>query len=94
MDCSLPGPSVCGISQARILEWVAISFSREGFSDSCGQCIPQEQGLSPPSLFLPSVLHEGLSEQWPPILDTPGLPEPHLAISFDQLGAVSPGRVS
>ena len=28
MDCSLPGFSVYGISQARILEWVAISFSR------------------------------------------------------------------
>ena len=27
-DCSLPGSSVHGISQARILEWVAISFSR------------------------------------------------------------------
>ena len=27
MDCSLPGVSVHGISQARILEWVAISFS-------------------------------------------------------------------
>ena len=26
--CSLLGPSVHGISQARILEWVAISFSR------------------------------------------------------------------
>ena len=28
MDCSLPGSSVRGISQARILKWVAISFSR------------------------------------------------------------------
>ena len=28
MDCSLRGPSVHGIFQARILEWVAISFSR------------------------------------------------------------------
>ena len=28
MDCSLPGSSVHGIDQARILEWVAISFSR------------------------------------------------------------------
>ena len=28
MDCSPPGSSVYGISQARILEWVAISFSR------------------------------------------------------------------
>ena len=28
MDCSLPGSSVHGILQARIQEWVAISFSR------------------------------------------------------------------
>ena len=28
MDCSLPGHSVHGIFQVRILEWVAISFSR------------------------------------------------------------------
>ena len=28
MDCSLPDSSVHGILQARILEWVAISFSR------------------------------------------------------------------
>ena len=27
MDCSLPGSSVLGIFQARVLEWVAISFS-------------------------------------------------------------------
>ena len=26
--CSLPGSSVHGISQARIVKWVAISFSR------------------------------------------------------------------
>ena len=32
MDCSPPGSSVLGILQARILEWVAISFSR-GSSD-------------------------------------------------------------
>ena len=28
MDCSLPGSSVHGIFQVRVLEWVAISFSR------------------------------------------------------------------
>ena len=28
VDCSLPGFSLHGILQARILEWVAISFSR------------------------------------------------------------------
>ena len=28
MDCSLPGSSVHGILQARVLEWLAVSFSR------------------------------------------------------------------
>ena len=28
-DCSLPGSSIHGIFQARVLEWVAVSFSRE-----------------------------------------------------------------
>ena len=28
MDCSLPGSSIHGIFQARVLEWIAISFSR------------------------------------------------------------------
>ena len=27
MDCSLPGSSIYGIFQARVLEWVAIAFS-------------------------------------------------------------------
>ena len=31
VDCSLPGSFVHGIPQARILEWVAISFSRGSF---------------------------------------------------------------
>ena len=29
MDCSLPGSSVHGIFQARVLEWGAIAFSME-----------------------------------------------------------------
>ena len=29
MDCSPPGSSVHGILQARLLEWVAIPFSRD-----------------------------------------------------------------
>ena len=36
MDCSPPGSSVHGISQARMLEWVAVSFSR-GSSKLRGQ---------------------------------------------------------
>ena len=42
LDCSLPGSSVHGIFQARILEWVAISFSR-GYSQprdqTCISCL-------------------------------------------------------
>ena len=45
MDCSLPGSSVHGILQARILEWFAISFSRGSSGPrnqthiSCVSCI-------------------------------------------------------
>ena len=38
VDCTLPGFSVHGISQARILDWVAVSFF---------QGIFQTQGLNP-----------------------------------------------
>ena len=47
MDCSPPGSSVHGIVQARILEWVAISYSRGSSQPrnqtrvSCGFCIGQ-----------------------------------------------------
>ena len=40
MDCSLPGFAVRGILQARILEWVTISFSR-------GSSQPRDQTRSP-----------------------------------------------
>ena len=40
MDCSLPGSSVHGILQARIMEWVVISFFR-GLPD------PGTEGRSP-----------------------------------------------
>ena len=39
MDCSLPGYFVHGILQARILEWVAISFSRGTFPPRNRTCI-------------------------------------------------------
>ena len=35
MDCSPPGFSVNGILQARILEWVVISYSRTSMWDEC-----------------------------------------------------------
>ena len=39
MDCSLQGSSFHGILQARILEWVAISFSRESFQPRDLTCV-------------------------------------------------------
>ena len=39
MDCSLPASSVYGISQARILEWVAISFSRGSSQPKDRTCV-------------------------------------------------------
>ena len=35
MDCSLPGSSVCGIFQARVLEWGAIAFSEATILGPC-----------------------------------------------------------
>jgi len=37
VDCSLPGSSVHGILQARILEWIAITFSED----------PPDPGIEP-----------------------------------------------
>ena len=42
MDCSPPGSSVHGFLQARILQWVAISFSRGSFwtrDGTWGSCV-------------------------------------------------------
>ena len=39
MDCSPPGFSVHGIFHARILEWVAVSFSRESCQPRDRMCI-------------------------------------------------------
>ena len=44
MDCSLPDSSVLGISQARILEWVAMSFSRGSLPPKDTTCIPSTVG--------------------------------------------------
>ena len=54
LNCSLPGSSVHGIFQARVLEWVAIAFSN-GTEKKDGDCLPLK--------FLSSVYrHESM---WP-----------------------------
>ena len=60
MDCSLLGSSIHGIFQARVLEWGAISFSREAHAaakslQSCPTlCDPIDS--SPPGFPVPGIL--------------------------------------
>ena len=66
MDCSLPGSSVHGILQGRILEWVAIPFSRgsswprDGTQVSCiagrffSVCVTRKAHYNPQSIWRPS----------------------------------------
>ena len=56
MDCSLPGSSVHGILQARILQCVAISFSRDLLDPGIKPGSPALQADSSPKPGL-SVLH-------------------------------------
>ena len=62
MDCSPPGSSVHGISQARILEWVAISISRgssqprDQTHDSCiGRRVLYHWAIRETHLFIYSI---------------------------------------
>ena len=65
MDCSRPGSSAYGISQARILEWVTISFSRR----------PSKPGIEPVSLASPALAGRFFTTepQGKPILALPEL---------------------
>ena len=80
MDCSLPGSSVHVIFQAKILEWVAISSSREIctwlWSINCKHQCPQTsqgptQGLNP-HLSVSPTLHVGSFPPAPPRKPVPG----------------------
>ena len=60
MDCSLPGSSVHGIFQARVLEWVAIAFSNPWSAaakslQSCPTLCDPIDG-SPPGSAVPGIL--------------------------------------
>ena len=61
MDCSLPGPSVHGIFQARVLEWGAIAFSEKTDATAAKSlqscltlCDPIDS--SPPGSPVPGIL--------------------------------------
>ena len=54
MDCSLPGSSVRGIFQARVLEWAAIAFSAMWYDSSQ---IADISIIIEPQLFIKRLLH-------------------------------------
>ena len=54
MDCSLPGSSVHGISQARVLEWGATAFSINRHE---WLTIPWRREWQPTLVFLPGEFH-------------------------------------
>ena len=54
MDCSPPGSSIHGILHARVLEWVAISFSRRKYYLILGTSL---------KVLNPMQSHEGLEFQ-------------------------------
>ena len=62
MDCSLPGSSIHGIFQARVLEWGAIAFSiylprRYHFRCSLFLCIDPDFNLMLFSFYLKDLLY-------------------------------------
>ena len=60
MDCSLPGSSVHGICQARVLEWVAIAFSEVLAFSSVQSCLTL---CDPMNRSMPSLpVHHHLPE--------------------------------
>ena len=95
MDCSLPGSSVHGIFQARVLEWVAISFSREGIfpliqgSNPC--LLPWQADSLPlrPQASSSNDQFSSVAQSCPTICDpmnrsTPGLPVHHQLLESTQ----------
>ena len=77
MDCSLPGSYVRGISQARILEWVAISSPRGSFRPRDQTWVPASPALAVDSL---PWSHLGI----PTVDDRKGLKWRTISLKFPQ----------
>ena len=99
MDCSLPGSSVHGIFQERILKWVASSYSRGSSRPRDGSCIswvPALEGgffttvslegpFSSISQSFSSVTQSCLTLCNPMNRSMPGLPVHHQLPEFTQI---------
>ena len=84
MDCSPPGSSVHGILQARILEWVAISYSTGSITKILAPCAPK------PSRNMETVWRKQKREV---LLFLPGKRETHQAhVSSTVLKSSSSGN--
>ena len=89
--CSPPDSSHCGIFQARILEWVAISYSRgssrprDQIHVSCVSCTGRQ-----------SLHHSAIWEAWPEVLCdlVPGQPrQPYLFYSWPKFQPKHPSSI-
>ena len=64
MDCSLPGSSIHGIFQARVLEWGAIALSVSGFSSVTQLCptLSDPMDCSPPGPSIHGIFQARILE--------------------------------
>ena len=63
MDCSLPGSSVHGILQARVLEWGAIAFSESTSRDLKKKVMPSNNKHTPSQHLLGMDLHPEVEDK-------------------------------
>ena len=70
MDCNLPGSSVLGILQARILEWVAFPFSRESSQHRDHSGLPHGRQMlyQLSNKESPRILEWGEQKSWPKLI--------------------------
>ena len=101
MDCSPPGSSVHGISQARLLGWMVISFSRGSFTLVCvSGSVMSDYFETPWAVALQTPLSMGFSRQeyWsrlplpsPGDLPNPGIESGSPTLQADSLPSEPPG---
>ena len=87
IDYSLPGTSIHGVFQAKILEWVAIFFSRRSFRPRDWTQVSHIAGrlfTSEPPVQFSSVAQSCPTLCNPMNLSTPGLPVHHQLPEFTQ----------
>ena len=91
MDCSLPGSSIHGISQARVLEWAATALKWSEVTQWCPTlCDPYQ---APPSMgFSRQDYWSGLPFLSPGDLPDPGIESRFPTYQADALTSKPPGK--